>query len=46
MNVYFIYPASTEQRTISSIQLLFKERLFHLSSFYFTKNYVINPAAT
>src|SRR6218665_1787108 len=30
---------------MSAIQLLFKQRSFHLSSLYLAKNYFINPAS-
>src|SRR6218665_2516344 len=39
----FHHPASTLQRTISSIQVIFKQRSFSSSSLYFAKNYFINP---
>src|SRR6218665_2866141 len=42
----FHHPATTLQRTISSIQLLFKQRSFSSSSFYFAKNYFSNPGST
>ena len=41
-NVHFHHSASTLERTISSIQVLFKQLSFSASSFYFAKNYFIN----
>src|SRR6218665_3377702 len=45
-NVHFHHTASTLQRTISSIHVLFKQRSFSPSIFYFAKNFFINPGST